>query len=128
MCYYQELVSEHGLTANTTINSNLGFGIAVEDVRGVKPNLAYIQRVYFNTVTTTILNVEPIKAKRIARNTGNFLAPMVAYSSGDPIIGDYELQNGGFIGGVYGLQRTGRKAFNGVLLLGQGLILRENLP
>ena len=46
---------------------------------------------------------------------------MVAYSSGDPIIGDYELQNGGFIGGVYGLQRTGRKGFQWGFIAGPGI-------
>jgi len=112
---------EHGLTENTTLNSNLGFGFGLRGGSdrnteyGIYPTAILQYRYYYN------FKRRLDKGKRISRNTGNYIAPLVAYVSGEPLIGDYEINSNGFVGGVYGLQRTGKKGFQWNFLFGPGI-------
>ncbi|MGD1946883.1 MAG: hypothetical protein ACFB0A_11640 [Croceivirga sp.] len=111
---------EVGLSKKTTLNANLGFGFGLRGdgqntEYGIYPTGILQYRYYYN------FQRRLDKGKRIARNTGNYLSPLVAYTSGEPILGDYQINEGGFVGLAYGLQRTGRKGFQWNFLFGPGI-------
>jgi hypothetical protein len=63
------------------------------------------------------------KDKKISENSGNYIAASATISSGEPIIGDMQLNRdySGFLGPVWGFQRVYNSNFKLNLNLGLGM-------
>ena len=107
------VVYEAGISENATLATELTVGFAYrestffEDGFGIYPIGRFQYRYYYNFLR----RLE--KGKRIAGNTGNYLAPTIAVQSGKAIIGDLDYSSDYFagFGTVYGIQRTAPKGF-----------------
>jgi hypothetical protein len=66
------------------------------------------------------------KSKRIDGNSGNYLSASVTMFTSDVILSNIGLGSGivGFVGPVYGIQRTYLKGFNYTMEFGLGLSFR----
>ena len=113
---------EAGVGVNQTINLGLGLQFGAAGGGGVF-NYAFLPafngqyRYYYN------LDRRLNKDKRIAGNSGNYLSASATLFTADVIIGNVESGSGtaGFIGPVYGIQRTYPKGFNYTMEFGLGL-------
>lgn len=107
------VVYEAGISDNATLTAELTFGFAYresvifEEGYGVYPIGRFQYRHYYN------FDRRLRKGKRISGNTGNYLAPTLAFQSGRALFGNLDLASNvaGGIGVVYGLQRTAPKGF-----------------
>ncbi|MBG6128616.1 hypothetical protein IWQ47_000694 [Aquimarina sp. EL_43] len=113
---------EVGLTSKTSLSVGVGTGFAwvYSDANGseygVFPNFEGAYRYYYN------FKRRKQKGKRIANNSGNYLALSSYLSIGDPLIGDLETRSdyNGVVGPVWGIQRTCESKLNWNLELGVG--------
>ncbi|MFS4448335.1 hypothetical protein [Maribacter sp. 2307UL18-2] len=72
---------------------------------GIYPILRGQYRYYYN------MGRRLRKKKNISGNSGNYVAALIGYQHGSPLIGDLNTTNTLGVGPVYGLQRTYRKGF-----------------
>ncbi|RDY60811.1 hypothetical protein [Flagellimonas nanhaiensis] len=108
------VVYEHGISNNSTITAEATIGLAYRDSDffdsgfGIYPIGKVQYRHYYN------FQRRLEKGKNISRNTGNYIAPMLAVQGGKAVVGDLDYASDYFggIGAVYGLQRTGRKGLS----------------
>lgn len=113
---------EVGIGTNQTINLGLGLQFAASGGGG---EFYYAFLPAINGQYRYFYNMERRldKGKRIDGNTGNYLAASATIFTSDVIIGNVESGSGaaGFIGPVYGIQRTYSKGFNYTMEFGLGL-------
>ncbi len=102
---------EVGMSKNTTTSLEAITGFALrgctgcETNFGVYPILRGQYRYYYN------MERRLQKKKNIAGNSGNYVAVLVAYQHGDPLIGNLYTTTTLGVGPVYGLQRTYKRGF-----------------
>lgn len=121
------IVYEQGISQNSTITAEATMGFAyresdfVESGFGIFPIGRLQYRHYYN------FDRRLDKGKRIAGNTGNYIAPTIAIQGGKAIIGDLDYVSDYFggVGAVYGLQRTGQKGFQFRFEIGPGYFFDE---
>ncbi|SDS07593.1 hypothetical protein SAMN04487764_1391 [Gillisia sp. Hel1_33_143] len=115
---------EIAVTKNTTVDAVLGMGFGYHDASyldnpeyGIYPQFETQYRYYYN------LDKRMEKGKKTSENSGNYLAAVGLIASGDPILGDMQLNNdySGFVGPAWGLQRVYSGNFKLNLTLGLGL-------
>jgi hypothetical protein len=103
---------------------NLGLGLQfVASGGGGEFNYAFLPSIngqyrYYYNMTRRL-----DKSKHIDGNSGNYLSASVTMFTSDIIIGNIESGSGiaGFVGPVYGIQRTYLKGFNYTMEFGLGL-------
>ena len=102
---------EVGMSKNTTTSLEAITGFALRGCTGCKTNFGIYPIVrgqyrYYHNMERRLR-----KKKNISGNSGNYVAALVAYQHGHPLIGN--LYTSTTLGGgpVYGLQRTYRKGF-----------------
>jgi hypothetical protein len=113
---------EAGIGTNQTINLGLGLQFGASGGGG-EFNYAFLPAInaqyrYFYNMGRRL-----DKGKRIDGNTGNYLAASATLFTSDVVIGNVESGSGtaGFMGPVYGIQRTYPKGFNYTMEFGLGL-------
>ena len=115
---YEWAISDH-----STIDAMAGLGFGYHDGMylddpefGVFPQFEAQYRYYYN------FEKRADKGKKISENSANYIAAVVALGSGEPILGDMQLQHdlSGFIGPAWGLQRVYNSNFKLNLNLGAG--------
>lgn len=108
------MVYEHGVSQNSTITAEATMGFAYRDSDyfgsgfGIYPIGKLQYRHYYNFQRRLDLD------KKIAENTGNYIAPTVGLQGGNAILGDLDYSSDFFAvaGAVYGLQRVGNKGLS----------------
>lgn len=121
------IIYEHGLSQNATLAAEATMGFAYVESNyldsgiGIYPIGRLQYRYYYN------FDRRLSKGKTISGNTGNYIAPTVAFQGGKPIIGDLEYVSDyfGALGAVYGLQRTGQKGLQFRFEAGPGYFFDE---
>jgi len=113
---------EVGLGKNQTINLGIGLQFVANDTRddffyAFVPAINAQYRYFYN------LERRLNKGKEINGNSGNYLAASGTLFTADVIIGNVDSGSGtaGFVGPVYGIQRTYPKGFNYTMEFGVGL-------
>jgi len=115
---------EVSVSNKSTIDAVLGMGFGYHDASylenpeyGIYPEFETQYRYFYN------LDKRMEKGKKTSENSGNYLAAVGVIASGDPIIGDMQLDNdySGFVGPAWGLQRVYNSNFKLNLTLGLGL-------
>ncbi len=115
---------EAAVSKNSTIDAVLGIGFGYHDSSyldeseyGFYPQFEAQYRYFYN------LNKRMQKGKKTSENSGNYIAAVGVVASGNPIIGDMQLNNdySGFLGPAWGLQRIYNSNFKLNLTLGLGL-------
>ncbi|WP_350287718.1 hypothetical protein [uncultured Croceitalea sp.] len=102
---------EGGIAENSTLTAELTFGFQYresdffEDGFGLYPIGRLQYRNYLN------FDRRLRKGKRIDGNSGNYLAPTVAFQDGNAVVGDLDTETVFAFGVVYGIQRTAPKGF-----------------
>ncbi len=102
---------EIGTSKNATASLEVitGFGLrgcsGCTTNYGIYPILRGQYRYYYN------MERRLAKGKRIAGNSGNYIAGTLVYQNGNPIIGDLAIESAFVVGPVYGIQRTYRRGF-----------------
>lgn len=116
------IVYEVGIQKNSTLYFELGttFGLGLNSESDVDfgffPLIETQYRHYYN------FSRRLKKGKNIEANTANYVGLTTVYTSGDAILGDFNLDNSNnfFVGPVYGLQRTYKRGFNFGIEIGAG--------
>lgn len=104
---------EVGINKHATIASELTMGFAYrestyyEDGFGIYPIARFQYRNYYN------FERRLRKGKRIAGNSGNYIAPTIAIQSGNALFGNLDFDSSYYLaaGAVYGIQRTAPRGF-----------------
>lgn len=102
---------ELGTSKNTTLSFEALAGFELRGCSGcdtdfgIYPIVRGQYRYYYN------MERRLRKQKNISGNSGNYVAALVGYQHGSPLIGNLNTVNTLGIGPVYGLQRTYRKGF-----------------
>lgn len=102
---------EIGMSKNTTTSLEAITGFALRGCSscstnfGVYPIVRGQYRYYYN------MKRRLRKGKNITGNSGNYVAALVAYQHGHPLIGNLFTTNTFGVGPVYGLQRTYKRGF-----------------
>lgn len=102
---------EIGVGKNTTTSIEAIFGFALRGCKGCETNFGVYPivrgqyRYYYNMER----RIE--KGKNITGNSGNYVAALIAYQGGGPIIGNLNTTNTIAVGPVYGIQRTYKRGF-----------------
>ncbi len=102
---------EVGMSKNTTTSLEAITGFALrgcsgcETNFGINPVLRGQYRYYYN------MERRLRKKKNISGNSGNYVAALVAYQHGHPLIGNLYTSTTMGVGPVYGLQRTYKRGF-----------------
>lgn len=105
------ILYEVGTGKNTTLSLEALAGFELrgcsgcETDFGIYPILRGQYRYYYN------MERRLRKGKNISGNSGNYVAAVIGYQHGSPIIGNLINTNTLGVGPVYGLQRTYRKGF-----------------
>lgn len=98
-----------GKNSTTSLEAITGFGLrGCTDCKinfGVYPILRGQYRYYYN------MERRLKKGKNITGNSGNYIAALVAYQNGSPIIGNLNTTTVLGVGPVYGIQRTYKRGF-----------------
>lgn len=98
-----------GKNSTTSLEAITGFGLrGCTDCKinfGVYPILRGQYRYYYN------MERRLKKGKNINGNSGNYVAALVAYQNGSPIIGNLNTTTVLGVGPVYGIQRTYKRGF-----------------
>jgi len=113
---------EVGIGTNQTINLGLGLQFGASGGGG-EFNYAFLPAINGQYRYFYNLDRRLDKGKRIDGNTGNYLAASATLFTSDVIIGNVESGSGtaGFMGPLYGIQRTYPKGFNYTMEFGLGL-------
>jgi len=113
---------EVGLGKNQTINFGIGLQFVSSDILddffyAFVPAINGQYRYYYN------MDRRLTKGKHIDGNSGNYLSASATMFTSDVIIGNVDSGSGtaGFIGPLYGIQRTYAKGFNYTMEFGLGL-------
>lgn len=114
---------EFSVSENSTVDAIAGLGFGYHDSSfsdsefGVFPQFMGQYRYYYN------FKKRNKKGKKTLENSGNYIAAVAVFSSGDPIFGDLEHSKdySGFVGPAWGLQRVYGGNFKLNLNLGLGL-------
>nr|WP_299384730.1 hypothetical protein [Allomuricauda sp.] len=102
------------MSKNSTVTAEATIGLAYRESDfyasgfGIYPIGKLQFRHYYNFQRRADLG------KRIAENSGNYIAPTVGLQSGTAVIGDLDYTSDffGVAGAVYGLQRVGKKGLS----------------
>lgn len=114
---------ELAVSKNATVDAVLGLGFGYHDASyleepeyGIYPYLELQYRYFYN------FDKRMQKGKKTSENSANYIAAVGLISSGEPIIGNMQLDNGysGFVGPAWGLQRVYNSNFKLNLTLGLG--------
>lgn len=102
---------ENGASKNTTLSLEAITGFALRGCTGCKTNFGIypIVRGQYRYYHNMKRRLE--KKKNIASNSGNYIAAMVAYQHGSPLLGNLNTTPTIGVGPVYGLQRTYSRGF-----------------
>ena len=121
------VVYEAGIAQNSTIAAEATIGFALRGCSGCETSFGIypIGRLQYRYYYNFERRLE--KGKRIAGNTGNYIAPTLAVQGGKAVIGDLDFTSDFFggIGVVYGLQRTAPKGFQFRLEVGPAYYFDE---
>lgn len=105
------ILYELGIGKNTTTSLEAITGFALRGCSGCETNFGVYPiirgqaRYYYN------MNRRLEKGKNISGNSGNYLAALIVYQGGSPIIGNLNTTNTIGVGPVYGIQRTYKRGF-----------------
>jgi hypothetical protein len=116
------IIYEVGIQKNSTLNFQLGaaFGLGLNSESDVDfgffPIVETQYRHYYN------FNRRLKKGKNTEKNTANYVGLTTVYTSGNAVLGDYDLDNSNnfFVRPIYGLQRTYKRGFNFGIEFGAG--------
>lgn len=115
---------EVSVSENSTVDTMLGMGFSYHDASylnkpeyGIYPQFEAQYRYYYN------FRKRVEKGKKTSENSGNYIAVVGVFASGEPIIGDMQLNTdySGFVGPAWGLQRVYNSNFKLNLNLGLGM-------
>ncbi|NQZ45134.1 MAG: hypothetical protein HRT65_12555 [Flavobacteriaceae bacterium] len=121
------LIYEKGISENSTLAAEATIGFALIDCSGcdaqfgIYPIGRLQYRHYYN------FDRRNDRGKRIAGNTGNYIAPTFAVQGGDAVIGNLDYASNLLAGAgvVYGLQRTAPRGLQFRFEVGPGYFFDE---
>jgi len=105
------ILYELGVGKNTTTSLEAVTGFALNGCSDCKTNFGVYPiirgqiRYYYN------MKRRLEKGKNISGNSGNYVAALMAYQGGSPLLGNLNTTNTIAVGPVYGIQRTYKRGF-----------------
>ncbi len=105
------ILFEIGISKNTTTSLEAKTGFALKGCTGCETNYGIYpilrgQYRYYHNMERRLR-----KKKNIAGNSGNYVAALVVYQHGNPLIGNLNTTTTLGVGPVYGIQRTYKSRF-----------------